>query len=93
MSTIPENADVAATTFYTTQLSQREILYDVRYCSKAHLLSSEYVVLSLNSEQEYSRYASPGKGDGFMRLTELLVSEGYAVYHTLDGVLVIYRKE
>ena len=93
LSTIPENADVAATTFYTTQLSQREILYDVRYCSKAHLLSSEYVVLSLNSEQEYSRYASPGKGDGFMRLTELLVSEGYAVYHTLDGVLVIYRKE
>ncbi|MBP3701598.1 MAG: DUF2079 domain-containing protein, partial [Lachnospiraceae bacterium] len=40
---IPEDASVTATTFFTTWLSQRDIVYDVDYCSQEHLLSSEYV--------------------------------------------------
>lgn len=42
---IPEEASVTASTFYSTYLSQREILYDVRYSSEEHLLSTEYVVI------------------------------------------------
>ena len=50
LSQIPEDAPVAATTFYTTPLSQREVLYDVRYCSQEHLLSTQYVVLDTWSQ-------------------------------------------
>lgn len=52
LSQIPEDAPVAATTFYTTPLSQREVLYDVRYCSQEHLLSTQYVVLDTGGFQE-----------------------------------------
>lgn len=89
---VPEDAAVAATTFYTAHLSQREVLYDVRYCSQEHLLRAEYVVLQTGAEGEYTRYAGSGKEDGFQRLTDLLENSGYKLYHVLDGVLVIYRK-
>ena len=36
LDTIPEDASVATTTFYTTYLSQRDVLYDIRYCTKEH---------------------------------------------------------
>ena len=46
LAAIPDDASVTATTFYTTALSQRKILYDVHYSSKEHLLDTQYVVLT-----------------------------------------------
>lgn len=92
LDTIPEGASVTATTFYTTRLSQRETLYDVRYSSRAHLLETEYVVLKLSADDEYRKYASNGGDDGFDSLVELLEDSGYREYYTLPNVLVIYHR-
>ena len=93
LDTIPEGASVTATTFYTTHLSQRETLYDVRYCSQEHMLETEYVVLKLSANSDYKKYATGGKDNGFENLVKLLEQNGYTEYEFLDNVLVIYHKE
>ena len=92
LDTIPDDSSVTATTFYTTHLSQREILYDVRYCSKEHLLETEYVVLKVNSDSECSKYATDGKDNGYENLVKLLKDNGYRKYGAVNNVLVIYHK-
>ena len=93
LDTIPDGASVTATTFYTTYLSQREVLYDVRYCSQEHLLETEYVVLKLAANSDYKKYATGGKDNGFDNLVKLLEKNGYTEYESLSDVLVIYHKE
>lgn len=93
LDTIPEDASVAASAYYTTQLSQRETVYDVYYCSREHLLEAEYVALAVDLYNDYKRYATPGKDDGLERLVKLLEENGYELYNSLDDVLVIYRKK
>ena len=92
LDTIPDGASVTATTFYTTHLSQRDVLYDVRYSSKEHLLETEYVVLSISSTSDYKKYATGGKENGFDNLVKLLENNGYIEYASLEDVLVIYQK-
>lgn len=92
LDTIPEEAPVAATTFYTTYLSRRETIYDVRYCSREHLLETEYVVLSLNAESDYAKFSEAGENDGLKNLVGLLEENGYRLYRMLDGTLAIYRR-
>lgn len=89
---IPDKASVAATTFYTTELSGREVLYDVKYTSTEHLLSSEYVALAVNSTTNYTRYETESNS-GFENLCELLKQNGYDIFAELEGTLIIYRKE
>ena len=93
LDTIPDGASVTATTFYTTHLSQRKVLYDVRYCSQEHLLETEYVVLKLSANSDYKKYATGGKDNGFDNLVKLLEKNGYTEYESLNDVLVIYHKE
>lgn len=93
LDTIPDDASVAATTFYTAHLSQREVLYDIRYCSEAHLLETTYVVLRPSAGNDYKKYATGGKANGFENLIALLEENGYSEYTSLDNVLVIYKKE
>ena len=92
LDTIPDTASVTATTFYTTHLSQREVLYDLRYCSREHLLETEYVALKISATNDYKKYATGGKNNGFDNLVKLLEENGYTQYAKLDGILVIYRK-
>ena len=92
LDTIPEDASVTATTFYTTYLSQRELLYDVRYCSEEHLLETDYVVLSVNSNSDCSKYATEGMNNGYENLVYMLEERGYEKYEELDGVLVVFEK-
>lgn len=93
LAQIPEDASVTATTFYTTALSQREVLHDVRYSSTPQLLQTEYVVLNVSAGNEYARYETYGRNNGFENLVKLLGENGYELFAELDGVLVIYRKE
>lgn len=86
LSVVPDDASVAATTFYTTHLSQRDVLYDVRYASKEHLLSCEYVVLSVTEEKSYQKYG------GFESFVEMLCEQGYELISAREGRLEIYRK-
>ena len=89
LDVIPEDASVAATTYYTTYLSQRDILYDVRYCTEAHLLEVEYVVLRTSSTGDYTRY---GKTDGLERVQALLEENGFVPFREMPGEMVIYKK-
>lgn len=90
---IPDGASVTATTFYTTYLSQREILYDVEYCSQEHLLETDYVVLNISVNNSYKKYATGGLNNGYENLIELLKENGYFEYESLDGILTIWHKE
>jgi len=91
LSKIPNNASVAATTFYTTPLSSREILYDIQYCSTEHLLEAEYVVLSMTSTSAYRKYAVNGES-GLENLIKLLEVNGYELFAELDGTMQILKK-
>ena len=86
---IPEEASVASGTFYASYLSQREVLYDIRYCSLQHLLECQYIVLDLASVGDYENYASEGE-NGLENLMLLLESSGYTPYKTLENTLKIY---
>ena len=86
---IPEEASVASGTFYASYLSQREVLYDIRYCSLQHLLECQYIVLDLALWGDYGKYASEGE-NGLENLMLLLESSGYTPYKTLENTLKIY---
>ncbi len=88
---IPEEASVAATTFYTTRLSQRRVLYDVLYCSQEHLLECEYVALNVRETGSYRKYAINGQ-NGYENLVNLLKNNGYVLFAEYPGVTEIYRK-
>ena len=90
LSEIPEKASVSATTFYTTELSQREILYDVKYASLEHILSTDYVALAPNSKTSYTSFAVDGE-NGYENLVVLLEENGYELWLQEQGV-VIYKK-
>lgn len=87
---IPDDVSVTAHTFYVVPLSDREILYDIRYCSREHLLSTEYVVLKKSSTSDFKNYAVNGK-NGYENLVALLEENGYENIKT-QGSLVIYHK-
>ncbi len=86
LDAVPDGASVTSTTFYTTYLSQRDILYDIGYCSQEQMFSTDYIVLNLKDNAVVSRYGST------QNLTHLLETRGYTVCAQLDGVLAIYQK-
>ncbi len=86
LDTIPKDASVSSTTFYTTYLSQRDILYDVGYCSQEHLLSTDYVVINLTDSTTAARYGS------IEALLTMLENRGYTLYQQLGDIMVIYER-
>lgn len=88
---IPEDASVACGTFLVPHLSQRDILYDVRYCSTEHLLSVEYVALDLRYESDLRNYASSDK-TGLEGIQALLAQNHFVPFAELDGRILIYQK-
>ena len=89
---IPGDASASASTFYTVPLANRDILYDVRYSSKEHLLSTEYVVLEIDQKGSYAGYEESGE-DGYDNLTALLEENGYTAIAELEDTLIIYSKD
>lgn len=88
---IPDDASVAATTFYTVPLSQRAVLYDVKYASQEHLLSTQYVVLGVGNEGSYTPYATDGQ-NGYRNLVRLLEQNGYSLVDRLENRIEIYKR-
>ena len=91
LDTIPEGATVTTHTFYGAYLSEREVLYDIRYCTKEHLLSTEFVVLKKSYTSEFKKYEVDGK-NGYENLIALLEENGYLPYHNYQTSVVIYCK-
>lgn len=91
LHTIPQDASVAATTFYTVPLSNRSVLYDVRYSSTEHLLSTEYVMLQMHDTSSYTSYAA-SEEDGYDNLVKLLEENGYQLLREMEDTMAIYWK-
>ena len=92
LNTVPEGASVAATTFYTTNLSDRAELYDIRYAAKKHVFSCEYVVVGVTDKGSLKKYEINGE-NGYENLVKLLIATGYKKTAQLEGKLEIYHKE
>ena len=90
LDVIPADASVSTTTFYTTYLSQRDVLYDIRYCTREHLLETEYVALKPSATADYKKYATGGKENGYDNVVKLLEDSGYKLIHKTTSV-VIYQ--
>lgn len=91
LSQIPEDASVCATTFHTTLLSDREILYDVGYASRSHLLEVEYVVLDLTRSSPYSKFATQGQENGLENLIGLLERNEFSLLEEIKELAAVYR--
>ena len=91
LALVPDGASVAATTFYTVPLSDRETVYDIKHSSREHVLSCDYMVLSVTDEASYRKYKTKSKS-GFESFTALLEEEGYRHIGGSEGVIGIYEK-
>ena len=87
LETIPDDVSVAATTFYTAPLWDRETLYDVKYAALPHVLECEYVVLNPSETTSYKKY---GDAEAFIAL---LVENGYTLLAELEGQVEIYHSQ
>lgn len=92
LDTVPEGASVAATTFFTTQLSQRDVLYDIRYASKEHTLSCDYMAISPTDAKSFRKYAKEDE-TGYRDFAELLAEQGYVKIAEYEGKLEIYERQ
>ena len=91
LSSIPEDASVSATTFNTAILSERDVIYDIRYTTWENIRQTEYVVMKKNS-QDYDNFSDPNKNNGYEKLTALLVNAGYTPWKTMGSSIIIYHK-
>lgn len=86
---VPEGESVAATTYLTTYLSQREILYDVCYASEEHILSCSYAVLKKTDSYSYRRFEVDGE-QGFENFVAFLTANGFELWQDYSSI-VIYK--
>ena len=91
LDTIPQDASTAATTYYTTYLSDRSQLYDVYYSTPEHILSCEYVAIKVTDAHSFHNYEVDG-ANGKENFVTMLLENGYHLESRLDGVTEIYRK-
>lgn len=91
LSQIPAEASVAATTMYTPQLYDRDILFDIRYTSTENILSCEYIVLNRSETKSFSAYAVDGE-NGAKNFVSMLLASGYTLIAQPDSGMEIYRK-
>ncbi len=92
LSIIPEGASVTAATFYCAYLSQREVLYDIRYASWENVLQTEYVVLKKSSTGDFKKYKTGGENNGFDNLIKKLEENGYELFEQMGTTVVIYKR-
>lgn len=93
LARIPQEAAVTSATFYTTHISARDVLYDIKYCAEEHLLESAYVVLDPGVTGDFKKYADEDGENGYENLRTLLKAEGYELQSSVDTKLEVYYKE
>ena len=84
---VPNETSVAATTFSTTALSNREVLYDIKYASTEHLLCAEYILLDPTDTASYQKYG------GLADFIRFLQAHGYMEKDRLGEQLLLFQKE
>ena len=94
LSEIPDDAEVAAGTFVTTQLWDRDLLWDIKTCKPEKTLGSEYVVFYKTDEKRYRElFAKELKiTDEEMTFYDMLAAYGFLEQGSTPGGLTVYRK-
>ena len=92
LGVVPEDASVAATTYYTTHYSNRDDLYDIRYASKEHIFSCEYIALGVKSTYSYKPFETDGQ-HGYENFRDLILEQGYELIAEYPGRVEIYQKK
>lgn len=84
---IPDDASVTAHTFYGAYLSKRDVLYDLRYCSKEHMLQSDYVVIKSSYTADFKKY-----GNSYESLVALLEENGFVLTDEYASLRIFKRQ-
>ena len=92
LDAVPENVSVASTTFYTVPLSSREVLWDVSYCSREHLLESEYVVVNPSDKNAMKKHVTGDENEIFAAFEKLLKEHGFERICFSEGRIAVYAK-
>lgn len=92
LATVPDGASVTASTFFTVHLSKRQTLYDIRYCTPAHVLETEYVVLQDSAAEDFTNFDTDGKCNGLENLKTFLEKNGYVKELTVPDRITIYHR-
>lgn len=87
LSSIDPSASVASATYYTAYLSARDTLYDIRYCSREHLMSVEYVVFDADNAGDFERFSDTSEA-----FCDFLEQNGYYFVSETCGRLFLYRR-
>lgn len=87
LQAVPEDASVASTTFYTTTLSNREVLYDIKYATSEHLFSVDCIVLDTSDTESYKKFG------GLSAFMQLLQANGYSETDRLEESLILLQRE
>lgn len=87
LQAVPEDASVASTTFYTTALSNREVLYDIKYATSEHLFSVDCIVLDTSDTESYKKFG------GLSAFMQLLQANGYSETDRLEESLILLQRE
>ena len=94
LSEIPENAEVAAGTFVSTQVWDRDLLWDIKTCKAEQTFGSEYVVFYKTDEKRYrEKFAKELKiTDDSITFFDMLAGYGFLEQGSTPGGLTLYRK-
>ena len=94
LSEIPGDAEVAAGTFVTTQLWDRDLLWDIKTCKPENTLGSDYVVFYKTDEPRYrEKFAKELRiTDEDMTFLDMLAAYGFLEQGSTPGGLTVYRK-
>lgn len=87
LALVPDDASVAAGTYYTTPLSNRSVLYDIRYASRAHLLECEFVVFNPGDTYSVQKYGTPEEFAAFLE------ENGYKPWAEAKNQVLIYHND
>ena len=87
LALVPDDASVAAGTYYTTPLSNRSVLYDIRYASRAHLLECEFVVFNPGDTYSVQKYGTPEEFAAFLE------ENGYKLWAEAENQVLIYHND
>ena len=82
---------MSAAAFYIVPLSDRDVLYTIRYASAEHILSSDYVVLDLTGSSSYKNFETEN-ASGYDNLVQLLLQNGYTMTAQAENAAAIYQK-
>ena len=94
LSEIPKDAEVAAGTFVTTQLWDRDLLWDIKTNNAERTLQSQYVVFYKADEARYrDKFAKDLEiHDDSMTFFDMLNAYGFVEQGFTPGGLTVYRK-